>query len=88
MVRENLEMLKLWKSRNNFFKFLKSGRGIVNSFSANLRCLNFEMFWESTSPPKKNSWACCNTFSSWASGKVMEKFWDSLEELFYIHPVI
>ena len=37
----NIEIME--KSGNNFFKLLKSGRGLENSFSAYLRGLNFEM---------------------------------------------
>ena len=51
VVRENIEILKLWKSQGIiFFKLLKSGRGLGNSFSANLRCLNFEMFGKANPP--------------------------------------
>ena len=46
VVGENMEILKVMeKSENNFFKLLKTGRGLGNSFSASLKCLNFEMFW-------------------------------------------
>ena len=41
------------KSGNNFLKLLKSGRGQGNSFSANLRCLNFEMFGKAHPRPPK-----------------------------------
>ena len=38
------------KSGNNFFKLLKSENGLGDSFSVNLRRLNFEMFGKAHPP--------------------------------------
>ena len=71
------------KSGNNFLKLLKSGRGLGNSFSANLRCLNFEMLGKAHPPEPAKILGSLVTNSSWVSRKVMGKLCDSLEKFLY-----
>ena len=69
-VRENMEnivnMEKSWKNGKNLPRSRKS-QG--NSFSANLRCLNFEVFWASMPPdPLKVFGPAANIYiGSWKS---------------------
>ena len=88
VVKENIEILKLWKSQGIIFlKLLKSERGLGNSFSANLRCLNFENVWESTPPGPLKILESLVTIQ----GGSAEKSWKSsviLLKIFCIHPVI
>ena len=75
------------KSGNHFFKLLKSGRGLENSFSANLRCLNFEMFGKAHPPDPPKILGSLVTIQAGSA----EKSWKSsviLLKNFCIHPVI
>ena len=65
-VRENIETSEnienMEKSAKMKKKLLRAGKGKGNSFSANLTCLNFEIFWggggSMTPNPPKAFWTC------------------------------
>ena len=78
------------KVRKKSKKLPRSGKSQGNSFSANLRPSNFEIFWGSMPSDSPKIFRTCSKNFALGQGKVSEMSWESqviLFKIFCIHLV-